>query len=54
MRRAFCTAEADDYAVVTGAAEGLGTQSMMEDPGVRSRVRVWTESNASKTIASRK
>ena len=41
--RALCTAEAEYYAVVTGAAEGLGMQSMMADLGVTTHVRVWTD-----------
>ena len=47
--RALSTAEAEDYAVVTGAAECLGMQPMMS-----ARVRVWTNSNAAKAIASRR
>ena len=38
--RALSTAEAEYYAVVTGAAEGLGMQSMMADLGVTTQVRV--------------
>ena len=41
-------------AVVTGATEGLGMQSMMADLGVTTQVRVWTDSNASKAIASQR
>ena len=52
--RALSTAEAEYYAVVTGAAEGLGMQSMMADLGVTTQVRVWTDSNAAKAIASRR
>ena len=52
--RALSTAEAEYYAVVTGAAEGLGMQSMMADLGVTAQVRVWTDSNAAKAIASRR
>ena len=52
--RALSTAEAEYYAVVTGAAEGLGMQSMMADLGVTTQVRVWTDYNAAKTIASRR
>ena len=52
--RALSTAEAEYYAVVTGAAEGLGMQSMMADLGVATQVRVWTDSNAAKAIASRR
>ena len=44
--RALSTAEAEYYAVVTGAVEGLGMQSMMADLGVTIQVRVWTDSNA--------
>ena len=51
---ALSTAEAKYYAVVTGAAEGLGMQSMMADLGVTTQVRVWTDSNAAKAIASRR
>ena len=52
--RALSTAEAEYYAVVTGAAEGLGMQSLMADLGVTTQVRVWTHSNAVKAIASRR
>ena len=52
--RALSTAEAEYYAVVTGAAEGLGMQSMMADLGVTTHVRIWTDSNAAKAIASRR
>ena len=51
--RALSTAEAEYYAVVTGAAEGLGMQSMMADLGVTTHVQIWTDSNAAKAIASR-
>ena len=46
--RALNTAEAEYYALVTGAAEGLGMQSMMADLGVSTQVRVWTDPNAAK------
>ena len=52
--RALSTAEAEYYAVVTGTAEGLGMQSMMADLGVTTHVRIWTDSNAAKAIASRR
>ena len=48
------TAEAEYHAVVTGAAEGLGMQSMMADLGVTTHVRVWTDSNAVKAMVSRR
>ena len=54
VARALSTAEAEYYAVVTGAAEGLGMQSMMADLGVTTQARVWTDSNAAKAIASRR
>ena len=38
--RVLSTAEAEYYAVVTGAAEGLGMQSMMADMGVTTQVRL--------------
>ena len=38
--RALSPAEAKYYAVVTGAAEGLGMQSMVADLGVTTKVRV--------------
>ena len=52
--RVLSTAEAEYYAIVTGAAEGLAMQSMMADLGVTTHVRVWTDSNAAKAIASRR
>ena len=52
--RALSTAEAEYYAVVTGAAEGLGMQWVMADLGLSAQVRIWTDSNAAKAIASRR
>ena len=52
--RALSTAAAEYYASVTGATEGLGMQSMMADLGVTTQVRVWTDSNAAKAIASQR
>ena len=52
--RALSTAEAEYYAVITVAAEGLGMQSMMTDLSLGAQVRVWTDSNAAKAIASRR
>ena len=46
--RALSTAEAEYYAVVTGAAEGLGMQSMMADLGVTT-----CESGLSPTLPER-
>ena len=52
--RALSTAEAEYDAVVTGAAEALGVQSMMTDLVLSAQVRVWTGSNAATAIASRR
>ena len=49
--RAPSTAEAECYAVITVAAEGLGMQSMMTDLSLGAQVRVWTDSNAAKAIS---
>ena len=48
--RALSTAEAEYYAVISGAAEALGLQSMMADLGLSAKVRVWTDSDAAKAI----
>ena len=52
--RALSTAEAEYYAVVTGAAEGLGMQSMIAYLCVTTQVRVSIDSNAAKATASRR
>ena len=51
--RALSTIEAEYDAVITGAAEGLGMQTMMTDLGLSAQVRVWTDSIAAKAILSR-
>ena len=45
--------EAGYYALVRAAAEGLGMQSVMQDLGWEMRVRLWVDSSAAKSIASR-
>jgi len=45
--------EAEYYALVRAAAEGLGMQSVMQDLGWKMRVRLWVDSSAAKSIASR-
>ena len=45
--------EAEYYALVRAAAEGLGMQSVMHDLGWKTRVRLWVDSSAAKSIASR-
>ena len=45
--------EAEYYALVRAAAEGLGMQSVMHDLGWEMHVRLWVDSSAAKSIASR-
>ena len=45
--------EAEYYALVRAAAEGLGMQSVMQDLGWKLRVRLWVDSSAAKSTASR-
>jgi len=45
--------EAEYYALVRAAAEGLGMQSVMQDLGWKMRVRLHVDSSAAKSIASR-
>ena len=44
--------EAEYYALVRAAAEGLGMQSVLRDMGWEMRVRLWVDSSAAKSIAS--
>ena len=44
----------EDYAMVTGGAEGLGLQALAEDLGWEVKVRVWTDSSAAKAVANRR
>ena len=52
--RALSSGEAEFYAAVTGGADGLGVQGLLEDLGVKSRVKIWTDSDAARGIASRR
>ena len=52
--RALSSPEAEYYALVTGAAEGLGMQSLAEDLGWKMEVRVWTDSSGAKAVAGRR
>ena len=45
--------EAEFYAVVRAAAEGLGIKTIMEDMGYEVEVRVHVDSSSAKSIASR-
>ena len=48
------TADAEQCAVIKGAAEALGTQSKTTDLGLCAHFRVRTDSNAAKAVASRR
>ena len=50
--RPLSKAEAEDFAVITGAAETLGMQTMMTDLQLNSQVRVWTDATAANATAS--
>ena len=45
--------EAEDYAMIQAAAEALGMQSVMRDLGWEARIRLWVDSSAAKSMASR-
>ena len=45
--------EAEYYALARAAAEGLGIQALMRDMGWEVVVRIWVDSSAAKSIASR-
>ena len=51
---AMSSGEAEYYAAVKGAAEGLALQSMFNDVGVIVRVRIHTDSTACKGICNRR
>ena len=52
--RALSVGEAEYYALVTGCAEGLGLQSLLQDLGWRATVKVWTDSATAKAVAGRR
>ena len=45
--------EAEYYAMVRAAAEGIGMQSIMKEMGWDAEIKVWADSSAAKSIASR-
>ena len=45
--------EAEYYAMVRAAAEALGVQSVMRDMGWEATIRLWVDSSAAKSMASR-
>ena len=50
---ATSSGEAELYALVKAAAEGLGFQSVARDLGVGFRVALWVDSSAAQSISSR-
>ena len=52
--RSLSSAEAEYYAIVTGAAEALAVQALAEELGWKMSVRVHTDSSAAKAVASRR
>ena len=50
---ALSSGEAEYYAIVKGACEGLGLKQVMQDMGVKVAVRVWVDSSTAKSIAER-
>ena len=52
--RALSSAEAEYYALVSGAAEALGLQALALDLGWRLRVRLWSDAKGARGIASRR
>ena len=45
--------EAEYYALVKSAAEGLGLQSLAKDLGYEMKVRIWVDSSSALAIVSR-
>ena len=45
--------EAEYYAMVKAAAEGLGIQALAKDLGIDMKVRLWVDSTAAKAIVAR-
>ena len=50
---ALSSGEAEYYAMVKAAAEGLGIQTLMRDLGWEVVIRIWVDSTAAKAVASR-
>ena len=51
---ALSSGEAEYYGLVKGASNAMGVRSMLEDMGVKLRIRVNTDASAAKGIASRR
>ena len=52
--RALSVGEAEYYAIVTGCAEGLGLQSLLQDLGWKTKVKMRTDSSTAKAVSSRR
>ena len=50
---ALSSGEAEYYALVKAAAEGLGIQALAQDLGYDVKVRLWVDSEVAKSIVSR-
>ena len=50
---AMSSGEAEYYAMVKAAAEGLGIQALAKDLGLQLKLRLWVDSTAAKAIVSR-
>ncbi len=51
---AMSSGEAEYYALIKGAAEGLGLQAVMADLGWEVKVKVWSDSSAAGGMAARR
>ena len=52
--KALSSGEAEYCAMVTGAAEGMGMQSIAADLGWHVKIRLWTDSSVGKSVAMRR
>jgi len=50
---ALSSGEAEYYALIKAAAEGLGIQSVARDLGIELTIRIWVDSTAAKAVVSR-
>ena len=50
---ALSVGEAEYYALIKAAAEGLGLQALAKDMGYEMKVRIWVDSTTAKAIAAR-
>lgn len=50
---AMSSGEAEYYALVNAAAEGLGVQALAKDLGISMKIRLWVDSTSAKAIVAR-